>query len=82
MRSYLTQAALWIIGPALGTLVIVIVTTAAYNHQPVLSGHATQAPDSACVTSPDEFFNDCAVLDTTQVNDLRTQHGNTDLEVK
>lgn len=82
MRSILVQLTAWLIGPALGTLLIVGVTTAVATYQPVNSGHAMQAPAPACVTSPDEFFNDCAVLDTSQVQDLRTQHGNTDLEVR
>lgn len=72
MRSILVQLTVWLIGPALGTLLTVAVTTAAYTYQPVTAGHAMQAPAPACTTSPDEFFNDCAVLDTSQVQDLRT----------
>lgn len=82
MRSILVQAAAWILGPALGTLLIVGVTNAVATYQPVNNGHAMQAPAAECATSPDEFFNDCAVLDTSQVQDLRTEHSNTDLEVR
>lgn len=82
MRSILAQTVLWLVGPALATLLIVGATTAGYNlaHSSVAQGHRTTV--DTCVTSPDEFFNACAQLDTSQVQDLRTEHGNTDLEVK
>jgi hypothetical protein len=72
MRSHLVQLALWLIGPALGTLLIIAVTTAVHDYQPQVTGHAMQAPSAECVPSPDEMFNACAVLDTSQVHDLRT----------
>ena len=72
MRSILAQVTAWIVGPALATLLVVGLWQASTRYQPVNSGHAMQAPAAECVTSPDEFFNDCAVLDTSEVQDLRT----------
>lgn len=62
----------WLIVPALATLLVVGLYQASTQYQPTITGHALQAPAPACTTSPDEFFNDCAVLDTSQVQDLRT----------
>jgi len=67
----LAQVVGWLIGPALATLAIIGVTQAVATYQPIITGHAQQAPAPECVTSSDEFFNRCAVLDTTQVEDLR-----------
>jgi hypothetical protein len=72
MRSHLVQAVAWLLGPALATLFVLALIHAVSTYQPVTAGHALQAPAAACVTSPDEMFNDCAVLDTSQVQDLRT----------
>lgn len=76
MRSILAQILAqivgWLVGPAVATLIVVGLTQAVATYQPTVSGHALQAPAPECVTSPDEFFNDCAVLDASQVQDLRT----------
>lgn len=68
----ITQLVAWLVLPAMATLLVVGLWQASIRYQPINSGHALQAPAAECTTSPDEFFNDCAVLDTSQVQDLRT----------
>jgi hypothetical protein len=75
MRSHLVQAVAWLLGPALGTLLIVAVTTASMNYQPIVTGAAVPEISAECTTSPDEMFNACAQLDTTEVVDTRAQYG-------
>jgi hypothetical protein len=75
MRSHLVQAAAWLLGPALATLFVIALMHAVTSYTPVIAGHAVQQVSAECTTSPDEFFNDCAVLDTTEVVDTRDTYG-------
>lgn len=64
----------YLVVPALLTLALVggvrlTVDMITYQHE--VTGHAHVAVDESCTTSPDEMFNDCAWLDTSEVNDLR-----------
>jgi hypothetical protein len=79
----ITQIVGWIFFPALATLLTVSVYQAASTYQPTITGHAHMSAPAGCVTDPDEFFDNCAVLDTTQVQDLRTDHTrSTELEIR
>lgn len=71
----------WLLIPALTVLLAVGLYQASVSYQPMVTGHALQGADTACISSPDEFFNDCAVLDTSQVQDLRVSHDSTELEI-
>jgi len=62
----------YLIVPALLTLALlggVDLVRDVITYQHTITG--TAITTNECETSPDEMFNECAVLDTSQVQDLR-----------
>lgn len=74
MRNLMIALASLIL-PAIGTVLVVAIIQATTSYVPVVQGHAVPQVSAECTTSPDEMFNDCATLDTTQVIDTRAVYG-------
>jgi hypothetical protein len=64
----LKQLAVWLGAPALATWMLVQVL-AGFAAEPVSA--PLPPPAAGCVSHGDEMFDDCAVLDPSQVRDLR-----------
>jgi hypothetical protein len=82
LRELANLLIVWALLPVMATLLAVGLWQASTSYEPVNLGHAVPVIAADCQPSPDEMFNPCVTLDTTQIIDLRTRRqANPELEI-